>query len=137
MLTCTDARYPKALRDLPDAPLFLWVMGDLAVLDRPMIVLVGARNASSLGTRMARSLAAEQSEHGYTIVSGLARGVDTAAHLASLKGGTVAVMAGGADVIYPQKTPPLPPIFSRPACASRNSPLASSPRPATSPAATA
>jgi len=101
MLTCADANYPKALRDLSDAPPVLWVMGDMAVLDRPVIALVGARNASSLGTRMARSLAADLSEQGFTIVSGLARGVDTAAHLASLKGGTVAVMAGGVDVIYP------------------------------------
>lgn len=107
MFTHADANYPKALRDLPDAPPVLWVMGDLTVLDRPMIALVGARNASSLGTRMARALAAELSEQGYTIVSGLARGVDTAAHLASLKGGTVAVMAGGVDVIYPAENTPL------------------------------
>ena len=107
MLTHADANYPKGLRDIPDAPPVLWVMGDLTVLDRPMIALVGARNASSLGTRMARSLAAELSEQGYTIVSGLARGVDTAAHLASLKGGTVAVMAGGVDVIYPAENTPL------------------------------
>ncbi|SEN42420.1 DNA recombination-mediator protein A [Roseovarius tolerans] len=112
-------------------------MGDMAVLDRPTVALVGARNASSLGTRMARSLAAELSEQGYTVVSDLARGVDTAALLASLKGGTVAVMADGVDVIYPAKTPPLPLISTRPACASGNSPSASSPRPATSPAATA
>jgi DNA processing protein len=101
MITCRDAAYPDALRDLPDAPPVLWVMGEVSVLTRPMIALVGARNASSLGTRMARSLAAELSERGHTIVSGLARGVDTAAHLASLPGGTVAVMAGGIDVIYP------------------------------------
>jgi len=107
MLTHADAKYPKALRDLADAPPVLWVMGDLTVLDRPVIALVGARNASSLGTRMARSLAAELSEQGYTIVSGLARGIDTAAHLASLKGGTVAVMAGGVDVIYPAENTPL------------------------------
>lgn len=101
MITCRDAVYPGALRDLPDAPPVLWVMGEDAVLTRPIIALVGARNASSLGTRMARSLAAELSENGYVIVSGLARGVDTAAHLASLPRGTIAVMAGGVDVIYP------------------------------------
>lgn len=101
MVTFRESLYPTALRDLSDAPPVLWMMGDAGVLDRPMIALVGARNASSLGTRMARSLAAELSEQGYTVVSGLARGVDTAAHLASLKGGTLAVMAGGVDVIYP------------------------------------
>ncbi|MGI3212113.1 DNA-processing protein DprA [Roseovarius tibetensis] len=101
MMTLADPGYPDALRDLADAPPLLWVIGDASVFDRPMIALVGARNASSLGTRMARSLAAELSEKGYTIVSGLARGVDTAAHLASAERGTIAVMAGGVDVIYP------------------------------------
>jgi len=101
MLTFQDTTYPAALRDLADAPPVLWVMGNAGVLERPMIALVGARNASSLGTRMARSLASDLSEAGYVVVSGLARGVDTAAHLASLPGGTVAVMAGGVDVIYP------------------------------------
>jgi len=76
-------------------------MGDMAALTRPMIALVGARNASSLGLRMARSLAAELAEQGFVVVSGLARGIDTAAHLASLEAGTLAVMAGGVDVIYP------------------------------------
>ncbi|MBE0453824.1 MAG: DNA-protecting protein DprA [Roseovarius sp.] len=101
MLTCADAAYPAALHDLPDAPPLLWVMGEMAALTRPMIALVGARNASSLGLRMARSLAAELSETGFAIVSGLARGIDTAAHMASLDAGTLAVMAGGIDVIYP------------------------------------
>ena len=66
-----------------------------------MVALVGARNASSLGTRMARMLAEGLGLAGYTIVSGLARGIDTAAHQASLKTGTLAVMGGGVDVIYP------------------------------------
>jgi DNA processing protein len=66
-----------------------------------MIALVGARNASSLGTRMAKSLAANLGEAGYVIVSGLARGVDAAAHHAALSTGTIAVQAGGVDVMYP------------------------------------
>ena len=93
--------YPAALAELSDAPPFLWVIGDTALLKRPMVALVGARNASSLGTRMARSLAEGLTNKGYLVVSGLARGVDTAAHLAALRGGTLAVMAGGVDVIYP------------------------------------
>jgi DNA processing protein len=93
--------YPKALADLPDAPPILWVRGASAVLSRPMIALVGARNASSLGTRMARALARGLAEAGYVVVSGLARGVDTAAHVEAVKTGTVAVMAGGVDVMYP------------------------------------
>jgi DNA processing protein len=101
LLTFSDRAYPAALRDLADAPPVLWVMGDPGILSRPLIALVGARNASSLGLRMAKSLAAELSGRGYAVISGLARGIDTAAHRASLAHGTVAVMAGGVDAIYP------------------------------------
>ena len=93
--------YPPALADLADAPPVLWALGDPAVAARPMVALVGARNASSLGTRTARKLAEGIGQAGYTIVSGLARGIDAAAHLAALPTGTVAVMAGGIDVVYP------------------------------------
>lgn len=93
--------YPAALSDIPDPPPLIWLRGDPALLARPMVALVGARNASSLGTRMARRLAADLGTAGYAVVSGLARGVDTAAHLAALKHGTVAVLAGGVDIVYP------------------------------------
>ncbi|WP_299141398.1 DNA-processing protein DprA [uncultured Tateyamaria sp.] len=96
----TDA-YPLSLAALSDAPPFLWVLGDVDMLQRPAVALVGARNASSLGTRMARRLARDLGEAGYIIVSGLARGVDAAAHLGALDTGTVAVQAGGVDTIYP------------------------------------
>lgn len=101
MLCKGDADYPADLTLISDAPPVLWARGDLAVATRPMVALVGARNASSLGTRMARRLAEDLSGAGLTIVSGLARGVDAVAHLAALPSGTVAVMAGGVDVIYP------------------------------------
>ena len=96
--------YPQALTALPDAPPLLWVRGDAALLNRPSVALVGARNASSLGVRMARRLGAGLSEAGFVVVSGLARGIDAAAHDAALETGTgrtLAVMAGGIDVIYP------------------------------------
>ena len=93
--------YPKALEDLRDAPPFLWAMGRPECLQKPMIAIVGARNASSLGSRMAKKLACELGEAGYVVVSGMARGIDTAAHLATLKTGTIAVLGGGIDVIYP------------------------------------
>ncbi|MEM6578354.1 MAG: DNA-processing protein DprA [Pseudomonadota bacterium] len=96
-----EARYPASLSYLSDAPPLLWIVGDETALARPMVALVGARNASSLGLRMARALAAELSEQGFVVVSGLARGIDTAAHKAALDGGTIAVMAGGVDVLYP------------------------------------
>ncbi len=93
--------YPALLAELPDAPPVLWAEGDLTLAARPAVALVGARNASSLGLRMARSLAEGLSQAGHVVVSGLARGIDAAAHLAALPGGTIAVMAGGIDVVYP------------------------------------
>lgn len=96
-----EPAYPRALAELADAPPLIWAMGDLSFLNSPMVALVGARNASSLGTRMARKLAEGLGAAGITVVSGLARGIDAAAHLAALPTGTIAVMAGGVDAIYP------------------------------------
>jgi DNA processing protein len=103
MLCLGDPDYPASLATLDDAPPVLWAVGDTSILTRPMVALVGARNASSLGTRMARKLAADLSAAGYVIVSGLARGVDAAAHHAAIEVGTVAVLGGGVDVIYPNE----------------------------------
>jgi DNA processing protein len=98
-----EAGYPMALAEVADAPPVLWAEGDVSLLSRPMVAMVGARNASSLGVRMARRLGLGLSEAGFTVVSGLARGIDAAAHEAALDGPgrTIAVMAGGIDVIYP------------------------------------
>ncbi|NNK77939.1 MAG: DNA-protecting protein DprA [Litoreibacter sp.] len=93
--------YPAALCNISDPPPLIWTLGDPALLTRPAIALVGARNASSLGRRMAHRLAGGLAEAGFSVVSGLARGVDAAAHLAALEHGTIAVQAGGIDVIYP------------------------------------
>jgi len=93
--------YPADLMGLADAPPVLWARGDTALLQRPMVAMVGARNASSLGLRMARRLAEGLGQAGQVVVSGLALGIDAAAHEAALETGTVAVMAGGVDVIYP------------------------------------
>src|SRR3989338_7852091 len=95
--------YPASLMDLPDAPPVLWALGDVALLARPMVAMVGARNASSLGLRMARRLSEGLGQAGQVVVSGLARGIDAEAHRAALDSGTVAVMAGGVDVIYPEE----------------------------------
>ncbi|KAA0912419.1 DNA-protecting protein DprA [Aquicoccus porphyridii] len=103
MICIGEAAYPAQLLDLADPPPILWAQGDPSLLTRPMIALVGARNASSLGGRMARALAADLGNKGHVVVSGLARGIDTAAHKASLATGTIAVMAGGVDVVYPSE----------------------------------
>jgi len=96
-----DPDFPPDLAEVDDAPVMLWMIGTPKVLERPLIALVGARNASSLGTRMARKLAQDLGEAGYTVVSGLARGVDAAAHDGALATGTIGVVAGGVDVLYP------------------------------------
>ena len=101
LLAQEDPLYPGLLNGLDDAPPFLWTLGNPDLRSRPMIALVGARNASSLGTRMARTLAKDLGAAGFVVVSGLARGVDAATHLAALETGTLAVQAGGVDIIYP------------------------------------
>ncbi|EKE44420.1 DNA processing protein [Oceaniovalibus guishaninsula JLT2003] len=103
MVCWGEPTYPSQLSDIPDPPPFLWAMGDMALLERPAIALVGARNASSLGLRMARTLARGIGEAQAVTVSGLARGIDAAAHEAALPTGTIAVMAGGVDVVYPSE----------------------------------
>jgi len=101
MLCLGDADYPALLAEISDAPPILWAIGQGSVVHRPCVAMVGTRNASSLGARMTRRLAADLGEAGFTVVSGLARGIDALAHKASLATGTVAVCAGGVDVIYP------------------------------------
>lgn len=101
MICHGDPAYPADLARLADAPPVLWAIGDPALMARPMVALVGARSASSLGTRMARRLAEGLGAAGFAVVSGLARGIDTAAHEAALASGTIAVLAGGVDHIYP------------------------------------
>lgn len=103
MLCWGTPNYPAALYDLPDAPPILWALGDTSLLNRPAVAMVGARNASSLGLRMATRLAETMGENGFVVVSGLARGIDAAAHKAALSLGTVAVQAGGVDVVYPEE----------------------------------
>ncbi|UDF04565.1 DNA-processing protein DprA [Asticcacaulis sp. AND118] len=96
-----DADYPKLLAEIPAAPPVLWMWGEQTILPERAIAIVGARNASAAGQRIAHNLARELGEAGFFVVSGLARGIDTQAHTGSLKTGTAAVLGGGVDDIYP------------------------------------
>jgi DNA processing protein len=96
-----EPEYPARLRMIDDPPPLLAVRGNLAVLGQPMVALVGSRNASAAGAKFAERLARELADAGYVIVSGLARGIDAAAHRASVETGTVGVLAGGHEHIYP------------------------------------
>ena len=100
-LSLGQGLYPRALAQLSDAPPLLTVKGDLSLLERPLVAIVGARNASAAACRFARGLAYDLGRDGVVVVSGLARGIDSAAHDGSLEGGTIGVVAGGIDIAYP------------------------------------
>jgi DNA processing protein len=100
-LFSVEAAYPLALGSITAPPPMIYIKGKAELLARPAIAVVGSRQASAAGIKVARTFAAELGAAGFTIVSGLARGIDAAAHEASLATGTVAVLAGGLDVVYP------------------------------------
>jgi DNA processing protein len=104
-----EPEYPVRLAEIADPPPLLAVLGDPALLTAPGVAIVGARNASAHGRMLARTLGQELAEAGLVVVSGLARGIDTAAHEGALAagGGTVAVIASGIDVPYPPENAPL------------------------------
>ena len=103
ILCWEDREYPEWLRHIPNQPVILYLKGDAAILAEPGIGIVGSRAASTYGLRMAETLAMQLARLGVTVVSGLAQGIDTAAHRGALKGGgnTVAVLGCGLDLIYP------------------------------------
>ncbi len=105
LVTVHDEAYPERLREIYDPPPLLWVRGDAALLGRPALAVVGTRHPTPYGTGMAEKLARELAERGLIILSGMARGVDTAAHKGALaaKRPTVAVWGTGVDVIYPKE----------------------------------
>jgi DNA processing protein len=96
-----DDCYPEKLRSLIDAPPVFSYAGDVSLLQQPCIGIVGARNASPGGRRLAFEIAHELGKAGFVTVSGMARGIDGATHEGSIETGTIAVLAGGVDVIYP------------------------------------
>lgn len=103
LVSIADPDYPPHLRHIAGPPPMLTVMGGEVIANPRTVGIVGARNASAAGRRMAQILATDLGRQGYAIISGLARGIDSAAHHASLESGTVAVMAGGLDHIYPSE----------------------------------
>ena len=111
-LASCESAYPRSLAALPDPPPLIYVLGDVAQLKSPTVAIIGARNASASAIRYTRQLANDLGREGLVIASGLARGIDTAAHGGALErmlegksgeSGTVAVMAGGVDVVYPSE----------------------------------
>ena len=103
LICAVEPDYPKYLKALDPPPPIISVLGDISHLHRPCIAIVGSRNASALGQKFAGQIAGELSEAGHVIVSGLARGIDRAAHYGALERGTAAVLGGGIDHIYPRE----------------------------------
>ncbi|MFN3574078.1 MAG: DNA-processing protein DprA [Phenylobacterium sp.] len=101
LICACEPDFPQALAALDPPPPLLWARGRIELLDRPAVALVGARVASAAGQRFARGLAAELGAAGLVVVSGMARGIDGAAHQGALPTGTVAVLGGGVDDVYP------------------------------------
>lgn len=103
ILCAVEPDYPDLLRALDPVPPLISVWGDISLHSRPCVAIVGSRNASAIGQKFAVQMASELGAAGMTIVSGLARGVDAAAHAASLNTGTIGVLGGGVDHIYPKQ----------------------------------
>ncbi|MEP3654822.1 MAG: DNA-processing protein DprA [Litorimonas sp.] len=103
LICAVEPDYPKLLRALDPPPPIISVLGRVDLLDRPCVAIIGSRNASAIGQRFAHGIAAELGQAGYSVVSGLARGIDSAAHQGSLSTGTVAVLGGGIDHVYPRE----------------------------------
>lgn len=103
-LSILDDSYPLALKQIYNPPVLLFYQGDLELLDKPKLAVVGTRNASKNGIQSVRKILKELNNR-FVIVSGLARGIDTAAHIASLKNGgqTIAVVGSGLDIVYPKE----------------------------------
>jgi DNA processing protein len=103
LLAWGEPLYPAMLAAVEDAPPLVAVLGETPLLERRAVAVVGARNASANGRRFARDIALQLGQHGLLVVSGLARGIDAAAHEGALPTGTLAVLAGGIDVVYPEE----------------------------------
>lgn len=101
LIAACEPDFPQALAALDPPPPLIWVRGKPELLDRPCVAIVGARVASAAGQRFARGLAADLGRTGHVVVSGMARGIDGAAHDGALDTGTVAVLGGGVDDVYP------------------------------------
>jgi len=109
VLTLADTEYPKQLLEIADPPALLYVAGNARLLSSPALAVVGSRNATPQGLKNAQSFARTFSEAGLVIVSGLAIGVDSAAHSGGLegRGSTIAVLGTGIDIVYPRRNEPL------------------------------
>jgi len=123
LLLNREAAFPRLLAHVDPPPPLIWVRGNASLLSRPIIAVVGARIASAAGQRFARGLAADLGRAGYVVASGMARGIDAAAHDGALASGTVAVLGGGVDDIYPAENAGLYARLAAEGCVVSESPI--------------
>jgi DNA processing protein len=128
LLLLGEAAYPAPLAALDIPPPLLYAKGDTALLQRPILAIVGARQCSAAGAKLARQFAHEIGRAGFVIASGLARGIDGMAHQAALDTGTVAVLAGGLDNIYPPEHAELQRMIGERGCLVSEMPFGFTPR---------
>jgi DNA processing protein len=129
MLILGDADYPWLLALMDDSPPVLSVLGDIAAFARPAVALVGSRNASANGRTFAGRLAEDLAQSGHAVVSGMARGIDAAAHLGAMRSGvTIACVAGGLDHPYPAEHIPLQAAIAQSGCVVAEAPLGTTPQ---------
>lgn len=123
-----EKHYPHLLSQIDDAPPLLTFRGNVELLGQPSLAIVGARNASLQGKKLAARFAEVLGGHDYVITSGMARGIDTAAHEMALTTGTIAVIASGIDVVYPRENQPLYDQLTQSGLILTEMPLSSSPK---------
>jgi DNA processing protein len=123
LLVSREAAFPRLLAALDPPPPLIWVKGEPAILAKPCVAIVGARIASAAGQRFARQLALDLGRAGYVVISGLARGIDAAAHEGALATGTAAVLGGGIDDIYPREHKDLHARIAAEGCIVSESPM--------------
>ena len=128
MIASCEPDFPRGLAAAEPAPPLLSVVGHATLLAREMVAIVGARNASALGRKLAGTLARDLAEAGLVVVSGLARGIDAAAHEGALSGGTCAVVAGGVDIVYPPENQELHERIRAQGCIVSEMPLGQAPQ---------
>ena len=128
LLASCERNFPRGLAAADPPPPLISVLGHVTLLQREMVAIVGARNASALGRRLATNLAKDLSDAGLVVASGLARGIDAAAHEGALAGGTCAVVAGGVDNIYPPENAPLYDRIRAEGCVISEMPLGQTPQ---------
>jgi DNA processing protein len=128
VIASIEAAYPPLLRHIDDAPPLLFALGNAETLQQRSVALVGSRNASGNGQRFAKTIAIDLGKKGFAVISGLARGIDTAAHEGSLSTGTIAVVAGGVDHIYPPENKVLYEKIIKNGCIVAENPLGSVPQ---------